>query len=273
MAGSELLLDVKDYVATITINRPDKRNAFTGPMTVQMAQMLEELKDRDDVHVVIVRGAGDQAFSAGHDLKEVAERHRRHDYGEPMEIFELCRLLTTLPKPTIAAVRGFVRAGANWLMASCDIVIASEDATFATPQINFGTFPTLPYVSIARRMGRSKAVDMLLTADLIDAKEAKAIGYVDRLVPAEQFESALQELAQKIASRDPQAVRAGKEALMLLTDADFIRDLRTMVNANLLQAMTREAEDAAKLTEAHLRTVRGTGEKQLRERRYELPRV
>ncbi|MBI2862656.1 MAG: enoyl-CoA hydratase/isomerase family protein [Chloroflexi bacterium] len=264
MESQEIMLDVRDRVATITINRPHAMNAFTNKNTLQMASMVRELGQRDDVGVIVLRGAGTKAFSAGHDLKEVPQLERSGDSSELYDNFSLVEAMVQSPKPTIAAVRGYVRAGANRVVAICDIVIAAEDATFGLFQINFGAFSVDSMVALLRRIGRSKALDLILTADVIGAREAKEIRLVDRIVPVGQFEEVVQETARKIVSRDPQAVKAGKEALGLLCDADFLKGARAMLNSAVLNQMQRDRVRDAARAEQHFASVRGTGAQQLR---------
>ncbi|MBI2862590.1 MAG: enoyl-CoA hydratase/isomerase family protein [Chloroflexi bacterium] len=252
MAEDDLLIDVKDGVATITLNRPRVLNAFIKAMTAALGGILKELEAREDVRVVIIRGAGDKAFCVGNDLREEAgETKKGQRYTEVYVIGSLAQQIKTLKKPTIAAVRGYCRGGGNWLAASCDIVVAAEDATFALPQLNFGVFDLVSGVPMMQRIGRSKLLDIILTTDVINATEAKQIGLVDRLVPVGQFESAVNELAQKIASRDPRAVRAGKEALNLLVDTDYCKSVRTVIDALAVLLLSRESSTAAEAVERH----------------------
>ncbi|MBI2861909.1 MAG: enoyl-CoA hydratase/isomerase family protein [Chloroflexi bacterium] len=259
MEERDILLEVSDRVAWLMINRPQARNAIRSQTSIQLLGTLRELAERDDVGCVVIRGAGDVAFCAGHDLKELANRFRTGEMDEARRTGVMIQTIATHPKPTIAAVKGYVRGGGNWLAASCDIVIAAEDATFALPQINFGTFEIVPMVPIMRRVGRSKVLDLLLSADMINAREAKAIGYADRLLPVEGFWDAVRDVAQKIASRDPQAVKAGKEALNLLVDMDFTKAVRMAQQAHDLQALRREPATSSAQVERHLAGVRGSG--------------
>ncbi|MBI2861910.1 MAG: enoyl-CoA hydratase/isomerase family protein [Chloroflexi bacterium] len=239
---SQVAANVTGGIGQLILNRPERMNAMTNQMLADMDQALRSLAGREDVRVIVVRGAGDRAFCAGRDLKEVEQLQWTKDVSDVILMAELIEVLTVSSKPTIAAVKGYVRGWGNWLAASCDIVVACEDATFALPQINFGDFEMVPMVPIMRRIGRGKVLDMLLTADVVGASEAKEIGLVDRLLPVEGFWGAVGELAQKIADCDPQAVRAGKEALWLLTDFEVWKSLRMMTNATLLQRAGWEPE-------------------------------
>ncbi|MBI2861894.1 MAG: enoyl-CoA hydratase/isomerase family protein [Chloroflexi bacterium] len=258
MEDNVILVDVSEGVAIVTINRPHAMNAFNTQTTATLPLVLDDLAKNDEVRVVVIRGAGDRAFCAGHDLKELVHT-KASGRSDTQNTARLIEQIGTYPKPTIAAVKGYVRGGGNWLAASCDIVVAAEDATFALPQLNFGDFEILPGVPIMRRIGRSKLMDMILTTDVVDAKEAKAIGLADRILPVEGFWQAVGELARKIASRDPQAVKAGKEALWLLVDADYAQRVRTMKQAMMVRHMSRSAGDASQQVERHITAIRGSG--------------
>ncbi|MBI2861918.1 MAG: enoyl-CoA hydratase/isomerase family protein [Chloroflexi bacterium] len=255
-----VLFEVKDSIGTITINRPEVRNALSRAMVKQMSAWLEEAATRDDVRVVVIRGAGDRAFCADHDLKELAAEARTGEEDDPSIPFAgLCLTLLSWPKPTIAAVRGFARQAGVWLCTSCDLLVAAEDATFALTSVRFGEFPFYPMVPVMRRIGRSRALDMILSIDVVEAADAKQMGLADRLVPVERFEDAVNDLARKIASRDPQAVRAGKEALRLLVDLDTERQVRVALQWNMLAHRLQASDDRAQRIDAHLASVRGTG--------------
>ncbi|MBI2861384.1 MAG: enoyl-CoA hydratase/isomerase family protein, partial [Chloroflexi bacterium] len=228
-------------------------------MVVQITQWLQELQERDDVRVVVLRGAGDKAFCAGHDLKENAQSWRVGGQGGGFVSVALMEVMLKYPKPTIAAVRGYVRQAGVWLSTSCDIIIAAEDANFAITGIARGYFTLQSFMPVVRRIGRSQAVYMNLVGEVIDAHEAKAIGLIDRLVPVGRFEEEVRELAKKLASRDSQAVRAGKEALAVLIDLDTIKALRVAHHASELRSMSVSGEQKAELWEAYIASVRGTG--------------
>ncbi|MBI2861896.1 MAG: enoyl-CoA hydratase/isomerase family protein, partial [Chloroflexi bacterium] len=127
MAEKDVLVSVSEGIATVTINRPHAMNAMTTHVTATIISSLQGLAQRDDVRVVVIRGAGDRAFCAGHDLKELAERSARGLGGDTERTAGSVIAIATFPKPTIAAVRGFVRGGGNWLATSCDMVVAAED--------------------------------------------------------------------------------------------------------------------------------------------------
>ncbi|MBI2861959.1 MAG: enoyl-CoA hydratase/isomerase family protein [Chloroflexi bacterium] len=256
MEEKEVLVDVSDRVGTMTINRPHVMNAMASHTTPKMLAAVKELSERDDVGCIVIRGAGDRVFCAGHDLKEMTQQ-ARHGVDLHVEC-QIIEALANSTKPTLAAVKGYCRGGGNWVAGSCDIVVACEDATFALPQLNFSHFEVVPAAVLMRRIGRAKVMDMILTTDVIDVREAKAIGLVDRILPVEGFWDGVYELARKIASRDPQAVKAGKEALWLLADADMVKGMWMMYQAMMVYFMSAEVPRAQRLVSDHLAAVAST---------------
>ncbi|MBI2861382.1 MAG: enoyl-CoA hydratase/isomerase family protein [Chloroflexi bacterium] len=256
MAEQLVLVDVREGVGTVAINRPDVMNAMNFDTMAAIIASFQQLGQRDDVRVVILRGAGDKAFCAGRELTDVAYYLLHREVVREIErTGTVIGTILTCPKPTIAAVRGYVRGGGSYLLASCDIVIAADDATLAIPQMNFGQFEIDPMVPVMRRIGRSKMLDLYLTCDVIDAVEAQGIGFFDRVVPVEQFDETVAEVARKIASRDPQAIRAGKDALDLLIDQHTMKQLKAAVNAMIVFQFSRDPKKAAAQIHKHLESV------------------
>jgi enoyl-CoA hydratase/carnithine racemase len=194
------------------LNRPERRNALSLEVMVEMLRALDTVADDEVTRVLVIEGRG-PAFSAGHDLTEMTEQ-RRADFYE--ELFSTCvRLMTRiheLPQPVIAKVHGVATAAGCQLVAACDLAVAAETATFATPGVNIGLFCSTPMVPVARTIGRKRALEMLLTGEMIDAETACAWGLVNRVVPAAQLDDAVDTLARKIASASPYVVALGKLA-------------------------------------------------------------
>jgi enoyl-CoA hydratase len=184
MAFNFLIVDVKDRVATITVNRPDKLNALNDATMTELGQAIEEARENDLVGGIIVTGAG-RAFVAGADISELqgtARGDAEHIARKGQKVF---RAFETSPKPTIAAVNGFALGGGCELALSCHVRIASENAKFGQPEVKLGTVPgyggtqRLPHL-----VGPGRALQLLLTGEIIDAAEAYRIGIVNRVVPA-----------------------------------------------------------------------------------------
>jgi enoyl-CoA hydratase/carnithine racemase len=204
-------------VLTLTLNRPDERNALSENLMRALQLSLDEAAEDKTVKAVIIAAKG-TAFSAGHDLKELNARRADKDSGLAYyrALFAQCsHLMMTilrLPKPVIAQVQGIATAAGCQLVASCDLAVASSAARFATPGVNIGLFCSTPMVALSRNIGRKQAMEMLLTGEAVDAETAKEIGLVNRVVPPEQLEKETLDYARFIASKPAATVRLGKTA-------------------------------------------------------------
>src|SRR5690348_16184911 len=184
-----LLLEKRARVAIITINRPDKRNALNIKTREEGAALLEELRDDASVGVVVFTGAGDKAFIAGADIAEFAGRTSMTQRSVMM-MRSLFTAIDTFPKPVIAMVNGYCLGGGCELALACDLRIASETASFGQPEINLGIIPGGGGTQrLTRLVGEGKAMEMILTGEIIDANTAFSIGLVNHVVPAEQLEA------------------------------------------------------------------------------------
>ena len=200
-------------VTTLTMNRPQARNALSQGMLRAMLDAFIEVSTDETARVVILAGTG-PGFCAGHDLKEIKAQNYSRNYTEQLfaDCAELMQTIIRLPKPVIAQVHGIATAAGAQLVASCDLAISSQDARFATPGVNIGLFCSTPMVALSRNLSNKHAMQMLLTGDLIDAQNAYRMGLVNEVVDAEQLETKTMELARKIASKSPLTVAIGKEA-------------------------------------------------------------
>jgi enoyl-CoA hydratase/carnithine racemase len=209
-------------VRWLTLDNPRRRNALSGAMIRALGAAFERAAADPNTRVIVLSANG-PVFSAGHDLAELrrAAGDERAEAGGPvapgcLEAFQACsRLMTAivrLPKPVIACVAGLATAAGSQLAASCDLVVASETAAFATPGVNLGLFCSTPAVALARSVGRKPAMEMLLTGEPVAAARAREIGLVNRVVPESELREATLELARHIATRSPVALRLGKTA-------------------------------------------------------------
>lgn len=200
-------------IATLTLNRPQSRNALSQGMLDALRQALAAIAEDDSVRVVILAGAG-PAFCAGHDLKELRAADYARDYTEKLftDCAEVMQAIVHLPKPVIARVHGIATAAGCQLVASADLAIAADDARFATPGVNIGLFCSTPMVALTRNVAPKHAMQMLLTGDLIDAPTALRFGLVNELVPAAELESATLALAGKLAAKSSLTLAIGKKA-------------------------------------------------------------
>src|SRR5581483_10438920 len=232
--------EVRGPAAWITLDRAEKLNAIDRSVVEGLQAALVRAREDDELKVVVVTGAG-RAFSAGYDIgEEVGDRIRGADEWRTVlaRDVDLAMALWGFPKPTIAAVRGWCLGGACELAMACDLVVAAEDARFGEPEIRYGSGPVallMPYV-----LGQKKTNELLFTGDWIDAAEALRAGLVNRVVPADELESAVSELVRKIAPTPLQVLRLTKLAL---TRAYEAMGLRAAVAANLdLSAILNAAE-------------------------------
>lgn len=207
-----LLSHLESGVLTLTLNRAKARNALSGALMTALESALASAAADPAVKVLVLAGAG-PAFCAGHDLKEMRANPGREAYEA---LFAQCsRVMTAivrLPKPVIARVHGIATAAGCQLVASCDLAVAVEEATFATPGVNIGLFCSTPMVALSRNVGRKKAMEMLLTGRPIPAAEALAFGLVNRVVPVADLDATVTDLARGIASKSPLVLAIGKEA-------------------------------------------------------------
>jgi enoyl-CoA hydratase/carnithine racemase len=216
-----LLRADRDGIATLTLNRPQARNALSVALMTEFIAALDAVRDDKSVHAVIVTGAG-PAFCAGHDLREMRANPGRDFYEA---LFAQCAALMLrivhLPKPVIARVHGIATAAGCQLVASCDLAVAADNARFATPGVNIGLFCSTPMVALTRAVGRKAAMEMLLTGELIDAARAREIGLINRVVPETELDAAVSGLAAGIAAKSPLTVAIGKEAFYHQADMDL----------------------------------------------------
>jgi len=217
-------------VATITLNDPDTRNALSAELLVELTAALRRARDESAVRCVVLASSHEKVFSSGANLGGFSADVplvAKHEGSE--RFLELFKLLGALGKPTLCAARGHVLAGALGVALACDLIVASEQATFGTPEINVGAFPFMIMALIYRNVPRKKANELILLGERWNAQEALAAGIVNKVVAADAFEAAVDEWADKLAKSSPVIMRLGKDAMrrqldMSLDDAlDYLR--------------------------------------------------
>jgi enoyl-CoA hydratase len=235
MAEHPLLYEVKDGVARLTLNRPEKRNALSGELLTDLVAALRRARDDDEVRAVVLTGAGDKVFCAGADLGGFATEAPLVQKHFASDLFlEFFRLMPRLGKPSLCAANGHVLAGGLGLALSCDLVIAKQGARFGTPEINIGAFPYMIMSIIYRNVPRKKVNEMVLLGEQIPAEQAVDYGLANKVVPAEEFEAAVDDWAAKLASKSPVLMRLGHDAIyrhqdMALDDAlEYLRAQLTL---------------------------------------------
>jgi len=246
-AAGQLLRRDQDGIAILTLNRPAARNALTMELMGALISVLGEIATDGSVKVVIIAGTG-AAFCAGHDLKELRSRPDRESY---QAVFQRCsammQAIVRLPKPVIAQVHGVATAAGCQLAASCDLVVASEDARFATPGVHIGLFCSTPMVALSRAVPAKQAMEMLLTGDMVPAIRAREIGLVNRVVPHTALAAEAMALARQIAAKSPLTLKIGKEAFYRQAEmdlADAYAYASEVMTANMMAADAAEGIDA-----------------------------
>ena len=220
----KIAYEVADGVATVTLNDPDKRNMLSGQMLAELVAAMNRAKADDEVRAVVLTGAG-KVFCAGADLGGFAEDVPLVSKHFASDLFlEYFRLMPRLGKPSLCAVNGHVLAGGMGLALSCDLVIAKEGAGFGTPEINIGAFPYMIMSIIYRNVPRKKVNEMMLLGERLTADEAVTYGLANKVVPEGEFQAAVDDWAQKLASKSPVLMRLGHDAMyrqqdMALDDA------------------------------------------------------
>ena len=207
-----LLREDRAGICTLTMNRPQQMNLLTSEMLDALQESFDAIAQDKRVRVVVLAGSG-KGFCAGHDIKEI---RALKEQPKIEQLFAKCsrmmQTITALPQPVIARVQGAAAAAGCQLVAQCDLAVASDAAKFTTPGVTWGFFCSTPGVAVGRNLSRKRAMEMLLTGDLVDAQKALEWGLVNRVVPAAQLDAAVLELAQKIAEKPPVTVATGKRA-------------------------------------------------------------
>lgn len=241
-----LLRDDADGICTLTLNRPQARNALSMALMAAIQDELDAIREDSTVKVVVIKANG-PAFCAGHDLKEV----RGLDKDSHLPLFQQCSRMmmsiVTLPKPVIASVHAMATAAGCQLVASCDLAYAAETAKFATPGVNIGLFCSTPMVALSRNVPRKTAMEMLLSGKPLSAGKAAAMGLVNDVVAAEELDATVQEMAATIASKSPLTLAIGKEAFyqqLEMPQADAYAFASEVMSRNMAARDAEEGIDA-----------------------------
>jgi enoyl-CoA hydratase len=245
-AYETLLVERRGRVCLITINRPEKRNALNIQTREEGARILEELRDDEAVGVVVFTGAGDKAFIAGADIAEFAGRTALTQ-RDVMTGRSLFTAIDTFPKPVIAMINGYCLGGGCELALACDIRISSDTASFGQPEINLGIIPGGGGTQrLTRLVGEGKAMELILTGDIINAQTAYTLGLVNTVVPAADLEAKTMEIANRIAEKSPVALRMAKEAVKLASRSNLDEGLRREVDLFALCFSSEDKDEGVK---------------------------
>jgi len=242
MPTQDLLQSREGNLGIITLNRPDRRNPLSLSLMLGLIRALEEFGADQNIRAVILASTG-KAFSAGHDLSEMVGRSVT-DYRR---IFDVCTELMTriqsIRQPVIAQVQGVATAAGCQLVASCDLAVASEQATFATPGVRIGLFCSTPMVALSRAVGRKRAMEMLLTGKMVDAATAAEWGLVNSVVPATELETEARRLACQIAEASSFTVGLGKQAYYAQIDLDQPKAYAYTKEVMAVNALAQDAQE------------------------------
>jgi enoyl-CoA hydratase/carnithine racemase len=242
MEQKTLLCEQHDGIAIVTLNRPSRRNALSLELMTELIGCLDEIGRSAETGAVILAAAG-KVFCSGHDLGEMVGQ----DINGYRHTFELCvelmQKLQSIPQPVIAEVQGVATAAGCQLVASCDLAIASEESAFATPGVKIGLFCTTPMVALTRAIGRKRALEMLMTGEMVPAATAAEWGLVNRVVPASELRAASMQLARKIASASPLIISLGKQAYYTQIDLDQPKAYAYAKEVMSMNAMAADAQE------------------------------
>jgi len=241
-----LLVERRERVAIITINRPGKMNALNIQTRAEGAAALEELREDESTRVVVFTGAGDKAFIAGADIAEFAGRtaNMQRDVMTGRSLFTA---IDTFPKPVIAMINGYCLGGGCELALACDLRIAGERASFGQPEINLGIIPGGGGTQrLTHLVGEGKAMELILTGEIIDAQTAYSYGLVNMVVAAEELEAKTMEIANRIAEKSPIALRMAKEAVKTAARSTLDEGLRREIDLFALCFSSADKDEGVK---------------------------
>ena len=240
-----VLVDVRDRVATVTMNRPEQRNPLSSGMLRDLRAALVWCRDETDVRVVVLTGAGDRAFCAGADLgafgAEVPELQRHHDRHHFVDLF---LLMQDLGKPIVGRVNGHALAGGFGLACACDLLLAVETATFGTPEVNVGVWPAMIQAVLARNLPRKVLLEMELLGERWTAARMREVGLVNRVVATlDELDAVTADVAGRLARKSPAILRVGRDSFYRQQDMEFRAALEYLQSQLTLVTLSEDARE------------------------------
>lgn len=239
---SDVVFDVSGHVATITIDRPDRRNAINPDVVGGISEGLARAESEDAVRAVVLTGAGDKAFCAGGDLGGMGSEGAAQQHFIRAEVGELFSQMRKSRLPIVARVNGHALAGGFGLMLACDLVVAADDAELGMPEVNLGLWPFMITAVVARDLPRKVALDLMLTGRRIPASEGERWGFVNRVVPRGDLDGAVDDLVAELVSKSPLIVKLGKISFYNVEDTGFEDSLNYLAG---MLTVTLGSEDTA----------------------------
>ncbi len=245
MSYTNIMVEKKDQIGFITLNRPQAMNTFNVPFARELNDALMEMEKDPGVRVVVIDANG-KHFSTGISLDEFKGKTNK-EYREFIHLMdEHNHTIANMKKPVIASVKGYALANGAGLSFACDLTVAAEDAKFGTTAINVGLICLGPAAPLARNVGRKKALEMVLLGEIISAAEAQRLGLVNKVVPSDQLEEATLELAAKLAAKSPLALQIGKAGIYGMEDVPYRQALDRLSDMFAALCSTEDAEEGVK---------------------------
>jgi enoyl-CoA hydratase/carnithine racemase len=245
MSYTNVLVEKRDRIGFITLNRPQAMNTFNVPLARELNDALWDMEKDPEVRVVVIDANG-KHFSTGISLDEFKNKSAK-EYREFIHLMdEHNHTIARMKKPVIASVKGYALANGAGLSFACDLTVAAEDAKFGTTAINVGLICLGPAAPLSRNVGLKKALEMVLTGDIISAAEAQRLGLVNRVVPSDKLEEATLELAAKLAAKSPLALQAGKFGLYAMQNVAYGQALDLLSDRFAALCSTEDAEEGVK---------------------------
>lgn len=248
----EVLTRVADRVATLTINRPEQRNALSPSALEALRGEFVRLGADPEVRAIVLCGSGDRAFCSGADMGGGSsgvfnDPHSYEAYVGRRGFPDLFEAMHDCPRPIVAAVRGYCLAGGLGVALACDLIVCGEGARFGTPEVQRGLFPMMIFAEIVRNLGLKQAMELVLMGELLDGPRAREFGFVNRCVPDDDLDRAVAEISTRLASFSPAVLGLGKRACYTAADMGFrqaLEFLRSQLSINLLTEDSREGLEA-----------------------------
>lgn len=246
--SDEILVDITDAIATMTLNRPARRNALTGALVRGLIERFDALSEDPTVGVIVLTGAGDKAFCAGADLMDAqADAAAGGGVLGPHEargaFAELLLAMNRCARPIIGRANGHALGGGLGLLLNCDLSVGVHGATFGTPEVKVGLFPMMIMAVISRNIGRKRAMEMMLTGERLSAQQALECGILNRAVAAEALDATVYALASRVAGFSPAVLKLGRRAFYKTQDMSFEQALALLQNELTLNTLTDDASE------------------------------
>jgi enoyl-CoA hydratase/carnithine racemase len=245
MENKPVITDKKDMIGVITLNRPEAMNTFNVPFAQSLNSTLRDMDKDEGIRVVVIRAAG-KHFSAGISLDEFKNKSHK-EYREFIKLMdEHNHTIARMKKPVIASVKGYALANGAGLVFACDLALAAEDAKIGTTAINVGLICLGPAAPLVRSLGRKKTLEMILAGDILSAADAERLGLINKVVPAEDLESATMELAGKLSQKSPLALQSGKTGIYGMSDLPYHQAIDYVGELFASLCATDDAEEGVK---------------------------